>query len=407
MKLLTTLFLFLAARVGANIIDKRVCGDNCARAVTGTAAGATHVASAKQDCSNFLITTTTLPSTTTETVYTTITETSGLSLRDINQVNSGTDLPAYAKRDAGTPVLPAYATACSGSAAYSSACSCFGIFERTVTSSYASIAVFVSATATTMSTSVASSSGVATSTSVYNPPIPSSYSGCMIDPNNATQLIELIDSNTGISFINADGIAVEAVDQVVNLTQYHFAPTKDGPAGVYDLVADDGDFVAVFDDGHVGFTPTSSDGQTYIASPKGNYVTSIWSVDCNGNILAGILGGSPFQLGLGGDSGNELFAEASNSLTKRQLPSWIEIAIFITELLHLRTDLGIDDPRCEDPSLTAVVQFGARPPESNGCGTPPFIFNSVPFLSCCNDHDLCYGTPYFPVCVHPNRHSRL
>jgi hypothetical protein len=52
---------FLAGAVGAaNILQRAGCpGDNCNRAVTGTAKGSSRVVAAKSDCSSFLETTVT------------------------------------------------------------------------------------------------------------------------------------------------------------------------------------------------------------------------------------------------------------------------------------------------------------------------------------------------------------
>ncbi|XWX02404.1 hypothetical protein V2A60_010441 [Cordyceps javanica] len=73
--------------------------DNCARAVTGTRRGELAVTQAQSDCSQFMQKTSTAP---------VVTVTS-------------------------TVVVPSYASACSGSVRYASACSCWGIPGDVVT----------------------------------------------------------------------------------------------------------------------------------------------------------------------------------------------------------------------------------------------------------------------------------
>ncbi|EPE25686.1 hypothetical protein GLAREA_01598 [Glarea lozoyensis ATCC 20868] len=102
--------------------------DNCARAVTGTAKGAAQVASAKADCAAFLATTVT-PSATTVFITTTI-----------------TPAPTVIAKRAAT--VPVYASACSGTVRYSSACSCFGVVPSTFTAPTPTVTSIVTATAT-------------------------------------------------------------------------------------------------------------------------------------------------------------------------------------------------------------------------------------------------------------------
>jgi len=97
--------------------------DNCARAVTGTVPyGSTHPAVARSDCSRLLQSTITPPAVTilfTETVVAATTTLVDVVKRSASPVSSG--------------VLPAYASPCSDLAAYSSACSCFGVTPITIT----------------------------------------------------------------------------------------------------------------------------------------------------------------------------------------------------------------------------------------------------------------------------------
>ncbi|KAJ3497659.1 hypothetical protein NLG97_g1730 [Lecanicillium saksenae] len=108
--------------------------DNCANAVTGTRRGPAFSTTAKSDCSSFMTTTTTLAAVT-KTTTVTITIVPGNAPAPTN--------PPPAKRDLKT--VPYYATACSGTSRYSSACSCYGITAHTFTESPT---VTVTATAT-------------------------------------------------------------------------------------------------------------------------------------------------------------------------------------------------------------------------------------------------------------------
>ncbi|KAK6529982.1 hypothetical protein TWF694_003359 [Orbilia ellipsospora] len=116
--------------------------DNCARAVTGTRYNADTQAIHTADCSSFMITTIILPPPTATgyvptTVYSVITG-SGAKNRKRNADDSLNNLraPAIVKARQATQVpsnVPTYASACSGTARYSSACSCAGITAAVTT----------------------------------------------------------------------------------------------------------------------------------------------------------------------------------------------------------------------------------------------------------------------------------
>ncbi|KAH7329907.1 hypothetical protein BKA65DRAFT_539162 [Rhexocercosporidium sp. MPI-PUGE-AT-0058] len=130
--------ILLAVAVSAANLKDRTGGsggcnrDNCLRAVQGTAKGPAQVEVAKSDCNSFLEKTTTVPSSTA-----TVTQTATVTLPAV--------LP---KRNNGAKTVPTYATACSGSARYSSACSCWGITGGTKTISSGVTTVTVSTTVT-------------------------------------------------------------------------------------------------------------------------------------------------------------------------------------------------------------------------------------------------------------------
>ncbi|KAK0104844.1 hypothetical protein ONS95_005110 [Cadophora gregata] len=113
--------LLSTAVSAANIKERTGSGgcnrDNCLRAVQGTAKGPAQVQIARTDCSSFLQVTTTVPSRTATVTHTAT-------------VTAPAVLP---KRNNAAKTVPTYASACSGAARYSSACSCWGITAGTKT----------------------------------------------------------------------------------------------------------------------------------------------------------------------------------------------------------------------------------------------------------------------------------
>ncbi|MCJ1291374.1 hypothetical protein MMC34_002917 [Xylographa carneopallida] len=205
----TLLFLALLQYVSSSLAAS-CSADNCARAVTGTTNGLATQAAHKQDCSSFFAVTVTPGTTTithtatitpatvtqtvtgavvTQTVVVPVSETTtdatvdvtAATITDIVTVTLSTAIvtttvatvvvqqssPAklklrdgFEQRVAPRAVtvspssVPTYASACSGTARYSSACSCFGITHSTSTASTPSTTITVTATATATATSV-------------------------------------------------------------------------------------------------------------------------------------------------------------------------------------------------------------------------------------------------------------
>ncbi|EPS41104.1 hypothetical protein H072_4990 [Dactylellina haptotyla CBS 200.50] len=126
-------FVALAAAHPADIFKRDCSGNNCLRAVR---ASAFLTRSGTADCSSYFRTTAT-PATSTfyETVHeTTITNTAEATVT----VTVGPPGATIKKRVEGEVLdipteIPGYATACSGSVAYSSACSCIGVTGTTIT----------------------------------------------------------------------------------------------------------------------------------------------------------------------------------------------------------------------------------------------------------------------------------
>jgi hypothetical protein len=131
----------------------------------------------------------------------------------------------------------------------------------------------------------------------------------------------------------------------------------------------------------------------------------IWSVSCDGELSAGIIGVTAFQFGRAGDADTALFAQdAVTALQKRDVVSFIKyvgpklnfasrLFSFAKRLLEIRTALGIDQLRCDNPAFKPVERFGARAANANGCGSQGAIWDYPPFVTdrCCIDHDFCFG----------------
>lgn len=118
----------------------------------------------------------------------------------------------------------------------------------------------------------------------------------------------------------------------------------------------------------------------------------MWSVDCKGNLLAGILGGFEFNLILNGQGDLHMEPKTSARLQPRGVAGKvIHVIVFVYKLYNQD---GPDYLRCPAPptGLVASVRAGARGPVANGCGAEGGAkFPDLWFLSCCNVHDHCFG----------------
>lgn len=182
--------LFLAPSLAAATVPAifaRGCGDNCARAVIAKAYTTRDGAG---DCAAFLRTTVTPSAVTvtatvtdffsvtstelaTETTLTTTTyaSTDVAVVKETAQetVTVTSIAAALKKRDDPAPTIPAYASACSGEARYSTACACVGVTMVTITAAIPTSTVTVSESTTASfseTTTVATEVIVSTSTSI-------------------------------------------------------------------------------------------------------------------------------------------------------------------------------------------------------------------------------------------------
>ncbi|KAH8901662.1 hypothetical protein GQ53DRAFT_790105 [Thozetella sp. PMI_491] len=330
--------------------------DNCARAVTGTRRGPSFSSTAQSDCAAFMVVT--------EYGHTAYVFSDTL----LSTVTVTTPVAPTSK------TVPTYASACSGTSRYASACSCWGVTSTTVSKPDQT-------TTTTVSTStVPTGPG-------YTPAIPSSYANCVFDPASGAPF-ELLDPN-GLSIINKDGKAVEQSDPTAPVDPFTFSHPAGAPSGVYDVVLTSGGkqlFLAVFKSGAVGFVESSSNGQTYVGSGD-QYVTSIWSVECDSLTTAGIIGGIRFQFVV--KTTGEIVATASAAARKtRDIP--------VPEGFYIMPQATPTAPgsKCPSPEQHATTKNPPVPVTSNGCGPEGFWGYFVPnfeFVDACNFHDVCWA----------------
>ncbi|KAI9172257.1 hypothetical protein HJFPF1_01754 [Paramyrothecium foliicola] len=167
--------------------------DNCLRALNSTSPR-TRLAEAKQDCSSYLVTTSTPPPqtsteyttlTATETVVDEVTKTNTIHGTVTKTVTEPIIKTVHVQGDTTTtvtvtlltasvgigkrqaqPALPTYASACSGTVRYSSACSCIGVTGQTVTAT--AVTTTVTAPTTTYTTAHQTSTVATTDVVVYD-----------------------------------------------------------------------------------------------------------------------------------------------------------------------------------------------------------------------------------------------
>ncbi|KAK3313967.1 putative salivary secreted peptide [Apodospora peruviana] len=329
--------------------------NNCARAVTGTRQGPVFTSKAKQDCSDFVVTTK-YGNTVTITAATTPTPVS--------------------------KVIPTYASACSSSSAYVSACSCYGISSGTVTKS-------ADTTTVTVTPGPVSSTPATPSGPPYVPDIPASYETCDFDPVSGGEF-ELLDPNA-LAIVNKNGKAAELADPAAEASQFVFSHPPAAPAQLFDAVITGGTkplYLAIFKSGVVGFVETSSNGQSYVSSPDGEYITTVWSVQCNGLATAGILGGAEFQFTVKDNGEIVLAATSPRKLRKaRDIP--------VPKGFFVKPKTVVIPPGSKCPSLQHAVT--KNPPKQvtvNGCGPQDwrqYFIPNLEFESACNYHDACWS----------------
>lgn len=122
--------------------------------------------------------------------------------------------------------------------------------------------------------------GSSLTVSGYLPIYPADYSGCVVNPNDPSQAIVLVDGSTGYQ-IYADDLRLARTDSTTfNLSPsfggvFFFSQPQGAPCGMYDLywLSPQGNqYIAVFDNFFVGLVLLSSGGSTKLA--PGQYLTA-------------------------------------------------------------------------------------------------------------------------------------
>ncbi|KAK4102500.1 hypothetical protein N658DRAFT_469086 [Parathielavia hyrcaniae] len=352
MKSFGVIFLSLALAgvdtVAATYYSSKCYADNCARAVTGTHRGPVFTSQAKADCSSYVVTT------------------SYGHTATVTAASVPTEDPK---------TVPTYASLCSGSARYTSACSCYGITSH------------VTVTVTVTPSSIYTGPG-------YQPTLPASYASCDFDPVGGGEF-ELLTPNA-LAIVNDNGKAVEASDPEALIPGFVFSQPAGAPAGVYDIVNTGSSplYFAVFKSGEVGFVSASTNGQSYVADPTTGtreYVTTIWSVECGGLATAGIIGSVEFQFTVR-DNG-EIAVTSAFSAARRLRKAR---DIHVPKGFYVKPKEVVTPPgsKCPSPVQHAVTKSPPVPQSSNGCGPADWRGWFVPnleFESACNFHDICWG----------------
>ncbi|WYZ43924.1 hypothetical protein EsH8_VII_000360 [Colletotrichum jinshuiense] len=250
-----------------------------------------------------------------------------------------------------------------------------------VATQYGHTSTVTTTTATTSASAVPTGPG-------YSPVIPASYDNCLFDPASGGEF-ELLTPNV-LSIINKDGKAVEATDPAAPVDPFTFHQPADAPKDVYDIELTSGGktlYFAVFKSGAVGFVDASSNGQSYVGTGD-QYVTTIWSVECDGLATAGILGGDSFQFVVK-DNG-DIVATSSRAARKSRRDIPVPKGFYI-QPRDVATPPGT---KCASPVQHATTKTPPVPLTSNGCGPEGFWGYFVPngnFVDACNAHDVCWS----------------
>lgn len=222
---------------------------------------------------------------------------------------------------------------------------------------------------------------------VYNPPVPTSYAECLIDPTDPQLTLRLLDPADGVPIINSNGRAAKATEIVSPVPEYAFVKAPGTPNGIYDLLLN-GQYLAVALDGRTIFTDQSS-GQEYITSGEDEFIMSLFSYGCDGALSFDIPGVVPFEMGF--ETG-ELFAQPildeynPASLTKRGLDYNTRLKLAQAKqrigLLRMQPvvapsptyridEHAMTEDRCPNVPVGLVhfVRDDAREVTVNGCGS--------------------------------------
>ncbi|KAK3934181.1 hypothetical protein QBC46DRAFT_462771 [Diplogelasinospora grovesii] len=438
-----SVILALLARAGiaaaAAQLDRRGCGNNCANAVAATRFGPASYNARLFDCSSYLrVTVTPSPSCVPSFSHPYISLPWPCSSRSNVYFLGRTEAPTAAKRDepivrratSTDKAVPAYASPCSGTAAYISACSCAGVKASTVTDEpwavTATITVTDSVTLQGDSLPLTSASGPVETpdspdwTSTYEfyevtlptfdtmttpitfaPAVPTPT--CLVDPSDPSAEFYLLDQKIGYLF-NRNGkpgppiapTTQAEADAMTDMSKfnppvYRFEKPASSPAGLYDLVMVNGttkQYIALKGTaGEVVFASSSTNGKVV-----GRLITTLFSATCKGFLTA--QQGTTTYVWKGTADGTLMTAGTSANDTIVLLPkAGFSMPGAKAVSRRGKAEQG-DAPRCKNApqDVIAVLRKGARGNNPNGCG-PANGVDVVPdwnFGRCCDAHDNCY-----------------
>ncbi|TID00345.1 hypothetical protein CH35J_006417 [Colletotrichum higginsianum] len=221
----------------------------------------------------------------------------------------------------------------------------------------------------------------------YTLNIPASYENCAFDLVTGGEF-QLLLPNV-FSIVNNDGKAVQATNLSAPVEPFIFSHPAGAPAGLFDIVLKSGGktlYLAVYKSGAAGFVDTSSNGQTYIGTGD-QYVTTIWSVDCDGLVVSGILSGESFQFFVNHNGDIVASSSTAPSKSRRGLP--------VPKGFYIQAEAVETPPgtQCSSPVQHATTKNPPVPVSSNGCGVKGFWGHFVPeldFGEACRFHDVCW-----------------
>ncbi|KAK0653570.1 hypothetical protein QBC41DRAFT_369355 [Cercophora samala] len=140
----------------------------------------------------------------------------------------------------------------------------------------------------------------------YDPLIPPSYERCAFDPTRVFGQLDftyLTPNGLAVTRDRRTNRAVEETDPDRQFQGLFFQPPNNvfSPKGVYDVrLPGQGDrpdrYLAIFKNGEVGWVLRSTNGQTALRDERGEaYVTTVFSVQCDGLSTAGVVNGLEFE----------------------------------------------------------------------------------------------------------------
>lgn len=120
-------------------------------------------------------------------------------------------------------------------------------------------------------------------------------------------------------------------------------------------------------------------------------MSRVFSLLCNGQVRAGIIGGIEFNFET--ENGNSVVKNVPAQTKNARRDITVPKGYFVLPNTPKSPPTG---SRCPTAAQSAVSKSPSPPQTSNGCGTDTGIGYFVPnlnFVDCCNGHDVCYSMP--------------